>query len=75
MAANTFTSVTPHGGRKATLTFEITNFSEELASKGGGEGLTSDTVTLAGSKFSCSVFPAGDSRWRLVSPWKIFNIS
>jgi len=62
MAANTFTSVTPHGGRKATLTFEITNFSEELASKGRGEGLTSDTVTLAGSKFSCSVFPAGDSR-------------
>ena len=62
MAANTFTSVTSHSERKATLSFEITNFSEELASKGRGEGLTSDTITLGGGLFSCSVFPAGDSR-------------
>lgn len=62
MAANTSTSVTAHGAKTATLTFEIKNFAEVLAARGRGEGLTSDTVALGGGHFSCSVFPSGDSR-------------
>ena len=68
MAANTSTSVTAHGAKTATLTFEIKNFAEVLAARGRGEGLTSDTVALGGGHFSCSVFPSGDSRCHLAWP-------